>query len=134
MEDCLFCRIILKEIPSWGVYEDENVYAFLDIQPVHLGHTLVVPKRHVEDIFHTDPETWQHTLEAVRRIAPKVRAATQADGLNLLMNNGRSAGQLIDHVHIHLIPRYENDGLHGFPQQDSTPENRTEMAERIRNA
>lgn len=133
MNDCLFCKIVQGEIPSDRVYEDEHTYAFLDIKPVHPGHTLVIPKVHAEDIFEISPENWRHTLEAVRLIAPKVKNATGADGLNLVMNNKRSAGQLVDHVHIHLIPRFEGDGLHGFPQKESTPEERTEMAERIRN-
>lgn len=114
--DCIFCKIIAREIPSFGVRETEHTYAFLDINPVHPGHTLVVPKQHATDIFDIEPGSWSEVLEEVRALAPSVQKATGADGLNIIMNNRRSAGQLVDHVHIHIIPRFENDGLHGFPQ------------------
>lgn len=115
--DCIFCKIITGDIPSYAIRETEKTYAFLDINPVHPGHTLVIPKEHATDIFEITSENWSHVLEEVRSLAPKVQAATGAHGLNIVMNNKRSAGQLVDHVHIHIIPRFENDGLHGFPQR-----------------
>ncbi len=114
--DCIFCKIIAREIPSFGVRETEHTYAFLDINPVHPGHTLVVPKQHATDIFDIEPKSWSAVLEEVRALALSVQKATMADGLNIVMNNRRSAGQLVDHVHIHIIPRFNDDGLRGFPQ------------------
>jgi histidine triad (HIT) family protein len=114
--DCIFCKIIVGEIPSYSIRETEHTYAFLDINPVHPGHTLVVPKEHATDIFEIPRDSWEHVMNEVHSLAPAVRSAAGADGLNIVMNNRRSAGQLVDHVHIHIIPRFNDDGLHGFPQ------------------
>ena len=115
-EDCLFCKIISGEIPSQVVRETDHTLAFLDINPVHAGHTLVVPKWHATDLFEVSSESWAQVMEEVRQLAPAIKEATKADGLNIVMNNRRSAGQLVDHVHVHIVPRYTDDGLHGFPQ------------------
>jgi len=131
MEDCLFCKIVAGDIQSQKVYEDENIYAFLDIKPVHLGHTLVVSKKHSEDILSIDSQSWGQMNEVVHKLAPKVKEATQSDGINIIMNNKKSAGQLIDHAHIHIIPRFLNDGFKGLPQHEETKEALDEMAEKI---
>ena len=133
MKDCIFCKIILKEIPSHKIYEDENVYAFLDINPVHIGHTLVVPKVHAEDIFDISSESWAHVMNVVHTLSPIVHAATNADGVNIIMNNKRSAGQLIDHAHVHIVPRFADDGLKGLPQHNESSEALTTMQEKIKN-
>jgi len=133
MNDCLFCKIAAGEIPAQKVYEDTHVIAFLDIKPVHLGHTLVVPKEHAEDVFSVSPESWGYVQETVRMLSSHVLDASGADGINLIMNNRRSAGQLVDHVHIHIIPRFTDDGMKGLPQHEETPEVLAEMAEKIRN-
>lgn len=128
MEACLFCQIRDGSIPSEKVYEDKNTYAFLDIKPVHPGHTLVIPKTHAEDVFATSADDWRFVMETVHHLAPVVKEAAGANGVNIIMNNKRAAGQLVDHAHVHLVPRFLDDGLKGFPQQDSTPEERTAMA------
>lgn len=118
MSECLFCNIVSKNIPADIVYEDEHTLAFLDINPVNPGHTLVVPKTHAESLFEISAESWAAVAETARRIAPAVLRATGATGMNVHMNNKRIAGQLVDHVHLHLIPRHETDGLkhwHGSP-------------------
>lgn len=115
MNDCLFCKIIAKEIPSSGVYEDEHVVAFLDIHPVHPGHVLVVPKRHSESLHDAEPETLHRLIEVTQKIARAVLVATGAVGFNLEQNNGSVAGQVIPHLHLHVIPRFENDGLKHWP-------------------
>jgi histidine triad (HIT) family protein len=122
MNDCIFCKIVAGTIPSDKVYENEHVCAFLDINPVHLGHTLVVPKRHSEDVFSINAEDWGHVSEAVRMLAPKVKTAAGADGINLIMNNKKSAGQLVDHAHVHIIPRFMDDGLKGLVKPKRAPE------------
>ena len=116
MNDCLFCKIISGEIPSEKIRETKHTYAFLDINPVHPGHTLVVPKEHSLDIFEISPESWMRVMKEVHTLAPVIKEATGADGINIIMNNRRSAGQLVDHTHVHIIPRYADDGLKGLPQ------------------
>ncbi len=132
MEDCIFCNILTGSIPSHRVYEDEYTYAFLDIHPVHEGHTLVIPKVHAEDVFDASSEDWSRTMHTVHMLAPKIKEATSADGINIIVNNKRPAGQLVDHVHVHIVPRFANDGLVGFPQHDATPETLASVANDIR--
>ena len=115
MSDCIFCKIINQEIPSYKVYEDEDVYAFLDISQVTKGHTLVVPKKHVENIFEFDDALAASFFAKVPKIA---RAIEKHDptikGLNILNNNGSFAYQSVFHSHIHLFPRYEDKSIDGF--------------------
>jgi histidine triad (HIT) family protein len=112
MSDCIFCKIINGEIPSAKVYEDEHVYAFLDISQVTKGHTLVIPKKHSANIFETDTEVAKEFFARIPKIANGIKDAYQPKGLNMLQNNGEFAYQSVFHLHIHLIPRYdENDGF-----------------------
>ena len=116
MNDCLFCKIVAGEIPSYKVYEDDATFAFLDISPVHEGHTLIVPKKHATTIFDIDSASWAAVTETVRMLAGPIEQAMQASGVNIMMNNRDTAGQVIDHVHVHIIPRFKGDGLHLWPQ------------------
>ena len=116
MDDCLFCKIVRGEIPSSKLYETENVLAFLDIAPVHKGHALVVPKKHFMDILDIDEKDLAEVAKAVKKVALAVKKATNADGLTVTSNNKKSAGQVVMHYHIHIIPRFENDGLKLWPQ------------------
>lgn len=108
--DCLFCRIISGEVPSHKVYEDEYSYAFLDIYPTSRGHTVVLPKEHITSFLEMNEEKTAELFASVNRIAKKVIAVTDAPGVNIGINNGLVAGQTVPHVHVHIIPRYENDG------------------------
>ncbi|TGB05290.1 HIT family protein [Halobacillus salinus] len=111
-QDCIFCKIVNGDIPSAKVYEDDHVYAFLDISQVTKGHTLVIPKEHCQDIYHTDTEVAENLFSRIPKIANAIKSAYQPIGLNTLNNNGEPAGQSVFHLHIHLIPRYgENDGF-----------------------
>ncbi|MFD1017763.1 HIT family protein [Thalassobacillus hwangdonensis] len=111
-EDCIFCKIIEGEIPSAKVYEDEDVYAFLDISQVTKGHTLVIPKKHVKNIYETDAETAEKLFARVPRIAEGIKQAFNPNGMNVLNNNEEAAGQTVFHLHLHLIPRYgKEDGF-----------------------
>ena len=116
-DDCIFCKIIEGGLPSYKVYEDSNVLAFLDIFPIHPGHILVVPKKHSTDIFDTPDEDMQKVITVAKRLAPAVLKATKADGINVGMNNRLSAGQVVMHTHMHVIPRYKDDGLKTWPQK-----------------
>ncbi len=117
MGECLFCKIIAGELPSHRVFEDAETLAFLDIRPVNAGHTLVVPKRHSHNIFDIDPRDWIAVAETVRRVAIGIEKGTGADGVNIAMNNREHAGQVIFHPHVHIIPRFKNDGLKLMPQR-----------------
>ncbi|MDY0042021.1 MAG: HIT family protein [Desulforhabdus sp.] len=111
MADCIFCKIALGEIPCAKIYEDDLVLSFLDINPINPGHTLVLPKKHYTTLLEIDPDVLEACVLASQKIAKAIYTGVKADGLNFLQNNFRAAGQLIDHVHFHLIPRYENDGF-----------------------
>lgn len=110
MPDCLFCKIIAEDMPAQKVYEDDRVFAFLDIHPVNPGHTLVIPKAHAANLLETAEEDATAMLAAVRKVAPAVMRAAGADSWNLGANSGRAAGQLIFHAHLHVIPRFPADG------------------------
>ena len=111
MTDCIFCKIVKGEVPAYKIYEDDNIVSFLDIFPIHPGHVLVVPKKHTVDIFDTDEETMQKMITVAKKLAPAVRKGAKADAINIGMNNGPDAGQEVPHVHMHIIPRYKDDGL-----------------------
>ncbi|MFD2630305.1 HIT family protein [Oceanobacillus kapialis] len=110
-DDCIFCKIVNGDIPSAKVYEDEHVYAFLDISQVTKGHTLVIPKQHTKNIYETPPEIARELFERVPRIANAIKKTYNPIGMNLLNNNEKPADQSVFHLHIHIIPRYgEGDG------------------------
>ncbi len=108
--NCLFCKIINREIPNFTVYEDKNVLAFLDIHPCSKGHTVVIPKEHYSNLWEMNIETFELMVASLRKVAGRVQAKLQPDGMNIGINNGAAAGQAVEHVHWHIIPRYENDG------------------------
>ncbi len=109
--ECIFCKIIRGEIKSYKIYEDEHVVAFLDINPINPGHTLVVPKKHVENILDADPETISHVFIAVQKVAKLLMEKLGAKGVNIIHNAGREANQEIMHLHVHVIPRYSKDDI-----------------------
>ncbi len=111
MDDCVFCKMVAGEIPAVKLYEDEAILAFLDISPISDGHTLVIPKTHCSKVHQCDPEVLAKVASHLGRIAGAVAEAMDADGYNLLCNNGKAAGQAVDHVHFHIIPRKTGDGV-----------------------
>ena len=108
--DCIFCKIIDGEIPSYKIYEDENVLAFLDITQGTKGHTLVIPKKHVKNVYELDEDIATKVFKVVPKIANALKKAFNPIGLNIVNNNDQPL-QSVFHFHIHLIPRYENDGM-----------------------
>ena len=108
---CIFCSIVKGDIPSYKVYEDDKFLAFLDISQAEIGHTLVVPKKHFDNFLEMDDESAKELIVIVKDLANKIKKATGASGINILNNNGATAGQSVNHVHFHIIPRYENDDL-----------------------
>lgn len=110
-QDCIFCKIIAGQIPCNRIYEDDSVLAFLDIGPVSDGHVLLIPKEHFEAIDQCSEQAVTAMSSCVGKIAKAVVSAMDAEGYNVLCNNGRAAGQLVDHVHFHIIPRNAGDGV-----------------------
>ena len=110
-DDCIFCKMVTGQIPITKIYEDETILAFLDIGPVSDGHTLVVPKQHCAKLNDCPPQVLGQVGLRLGKIAKAVAAAMNADGYNVLCNNGRAAGQFVNHLHFHIIPRNADDGL-----------------------
>ncbi len=127
-QDCVFCSIIEGEIPGNVVYEDENVVAFLDANPVSKGHTLVVPKKHVEDIHGA--EGMDYLMDALVKVSDAVEETFDPEGINIAQNNGEAAGQEVFHLHFHVTPIYTGDELQ-IQYNRSELENGDEIAEKI---
>lgn len=132
MEETIFSKIIRREIPADIVYEDEHTLAFLDIKPVTPGHTLVIPKKQFRNIFDIDDETLFLVMQTVRKIAPAVRDAVGAQGMNVNSNHEAAGGQIVFHYHVHLVPRFSNDGLVMWPHKTYAPGEAEATAEKIR--
>lgn len=109
-DNCIFCKIANGEIPSRTVYEDEDFRAILDLGPATPGHTLILPKEHADGLADLPDNTAAKVLPVAKKIATRLKEKLSCDGLNLVQNNGATAGQTVMHFHLHLIPRYENDG------------------------
>jgi len=131
-KDCIFCKIVRGEIPANKVLEDNEFLAFLDIKPISKGHALLIPKVHCKNLLDFPRTEETDLMEFLKKIATAVVKATNADGFNLGMNNGRAAGQVIHHAHFHIIPRFENDGLHSWPNHDASKEELEEVQEKIK--
>lgn len=116
--DCVFCSILAGELPASLVYQDEIAYAFLDIQPINPGHTLVIPREHAGGLRNLPAETAGHLMRAAQKVAAGLyRSELSPSGVNLLLADGVSAGQDVFHAHLHVIPRHEGDGF-GFTYPD----------------
>ena len=111
MEDCIFCKIVKGEALSYKIYEDDLVFAFLDINPTSLGHTLIVPKKHNKDIFDIEEEYLKRIILVSKKIAQRMKEVIDCDGVNIFNNSGSSAGQIIFHCHFHVIPRKTGDNV-----------------------
>jgi histidine triad (HIT) family protein len=131
--DCIFCQIVAGRIPCTKIYEDEMVLAFLDIAPVSLGHVLVVPKEHCAKLHNCSAKSFAAATSVLPKIALAVSDAVGADGYNVLCNNGRAAGQLVEHLHFHIIPRMTGDGVFShWPAGKYPPGKADEIAQKIR--
>ena len=116
-DDCIFCKIVRNEIPSSNVYTNDKVIAFLDVNPVNKGHVLIVPKDHYETLLDIPDNIAKELLVIAKKIGKSARKALKADGFNIGMNNFPAAGQVVFHAHLHVIPRFENDGLQHWPSK-----------------
>jgi len=115
---CVFCKIIAGEIPSYKVYENERVLAFLDIKPIRPGHTLVIPKKHVANFEEIESDDLAAVIQAVKEIGKRVKEKLGYESYNVLENNDSAAGQVIPHIHFHIIPRVAGDGLNRWPETE----------------
>ncbi len=131
-QDSIFTKIVKGEIPCHRIFENDHILAFLDITPLSVGHTLVIPKRQAEKLEDLPPEDTAELARQLGAIARRVVSATGAEGYNILQNNGRAAGQEVPHVHFHIIPRRAGDGL-GYRWKAKPAEQDTlaELARRI---
>lgn len=132
MEQCIFCEIVKGTIPSHTVYETDTVKAFLDINPVNPGHTLVIPKTHYRDLSDASSEVVADLAKTVHKLAPLVVKTVGAEAFNLGVNSGRDAGQIIFHLHWHIMPRFLGDGHQLWKGKTEYAEKLPEVAERIR--
>lgn len=135
--DCLFCKIVAGEIPSIKVYEDSRVVAFMDINPINQGHLLVIPRNHAATIYDIEPEDLTAVYSAAQRLARALKKALDQPGLNLIQSNGRAASQVVDHFHLHLIPRWPDDAFAQVMNWNLTPGDMDQIkdtAEKIKTA
>ena len=122
MSDCIFCKIVKGEIPCSKVFENGDVLAFLDIAPLAEGHTLVIPKAHYDTMDQVPPEVSAKVAEVFPLVSKAICSATGKKAFNIFQNNGRPAGQLVDHVHYHIVPRCEGDSIIRLGKQLPYPE------------
>lgn len=108
--DCIFCKIVAKEVPNYTVYEDDDILAFLDIHPHAKGHTVVIPKRHAETVFDMTDDEMQAVSLGMKRVMERIKSVLNPNGFNTGWNDGNAAGQVVPHVHIHVFPRWQTDG------------------------
>lgn len=134
MRDCVFCKIVAGQVPSTRIYEDDAILAFLDIGPIIKGHTLVIPKAHHETLTDVPPALLARVIEGVQRVAAALRTGLRADGVNVHQSNGAVAGQVVPHVHFHVIPRFAGDGhrWNWAAKHYADSAEMTALAERIR--
>ena len=111
-DDCIFCKIANGEIPSNTIYEDDSFRAILDLGPATRGHALILPKDHYKDLTELPEETAAAVMKLAKQLTVRMIKNLKADGLNVVQNNGEAAGQTVMHYHLHLIPRYTDDGAH----------------------
>ena len=132
-DDCIFCKIAAGEIPSKTIYEDEKYRVILDLGPATRGHALILPKNHYANLFELPEEDAKEVICLAKKMATIMKDKLGCDGFNLVQNKGEAAGQTVFHFHMHLIPRYENDGQEigwkpGSPSQDELEEIKKQIA------
>ena len=135
MRNCIFCKIVAKEIPATIIYEDNDVLVFMDIGPIIKGHALVISKKHYDSIGETPDEILARLHGVAKQIAQAQMNGLGADGVNIMQNNGTAAGQEVPHIHVHVIPRFSNDAHHWNwnAKKYDTFDEMAELADKLRN-
>jgi histidine triad (HIT) family protein len=132
-ENCVFCKIVQRQVPSSVIFEDEAVLVFLDIRPLNLGHSLVIPKAHYVDLFDIPQTLLSQVHVASQKVAFAIKEATEADGISIIQQNGKAAGQDIFHLHVHVVPRFEGQKLPHFSELQIVDRSKLdEMATKIK--
>lgn len=129
--DCVFCKIIKDEKNKSVIYEDDKVLAFMDFKPINDGHTLVIPKKHYENIYEISEEELAYLFKIVKKAAHAIKKGVKAEGITLIQNNGKAAKQVVFHIHVHIIPQYEKTKL-THPRMKVESSKLDEIAQRIR--
>ena len=132
MNDCVICKLVSNELPSWVVYEDENVICFLPLEVEAFGHTIIAPKLHYADLFSVSAECLGVLFAIIQKVALHYQTALSSTGINLLHASGASAGQSVPHLHFHLIPRFDEDGLDAWPTFPKTQQDKDELLKKLR--
>lgn len=132
MNDCVFCKIIKGEIPSYKIYEDDYTLAFLDISKDIDGHTLVIPKKHCTNILDCDKETLEYVMQTVKKVAKHYVENCGYDGVNILNANNLASGQSVFHLHFHIIPRKEKDNEDAWPKFSGAKYDLKDMCEKLK--
>jgi histidine triad (HIT) family protein len=130
--DCIFCKIVAGDIPAYKVYEDDQVLAFLDIAPVNYGHTLVIPKEHFANLEEIPEDKLAAVIAGVKKVGQTLKQGLGVAGYNVQINNDPVAGQVVPHLHFHVIPRQAGDGLKLWPQGKYADGEAEEVIERIK--
>jgi len=125
-DDCIFCKIVAGDIPCIKLYEDDEALVFMDIMPLNKGHLLVIPKEHYDNILEMEPDLYGRLCSLVCRLSKAVESALGPDGMNVQQLNGAAANQVVPHLHIHLVPRWEGDGV-TISQWDPVPGDNDEI-------
>jgi histidine triad (HIT) family protein len=115
-ESCIFCKIVQKQAPASIIYENDTILVFLDIRPLNMGHTLIIPKDHYIDIFDIPENELSQIHKAAKPVSIAIKKATEADGISIIQQNGKAAGQDIFHIHVHVVPRFEGQKLPHFSE------------------
>lgn len=132
-DDCIFCKIAKGDIPSATIYESADLRVFLDVAPANKGHALIIPKEHYDNVFQLDAETAAKVFSMATVVAKAIKEETNCDGLNIVQNNGEVAGQTVNHFHLHLIPRFKEDGIKlTWAQKETVSEEQEELAKALR--
>ncbi len=132
-QECIFCKLVRNEIPSKKIYDDKDVMAFLDINPASIGHSMIIPKKHFANLHEIDDHTLGKVMGVAKIIAERAMKRLAAQGVNILQSNGRHAGQIIDHMHVHVIPRYDNDNIMlRFPRAQLSEEDMKKIQDKMK--
>ena len=132
MENCIFCKIVNGQIPSYKIYEDEHTYAFLDIACDTFGHTLVIPKQHCVNVLDCDADILAKVMQTVQKIANHYVTNCGFSGVNVLNASGKDAEQSVFHLHMHIIPRKAGDGVNSWPFHDKFDYNLPEICQALK--
>lgn len=131
-DDCIFCKLANGVFPTNKIYEDDDFTVILDASPANKGHALILPKQHFDNLFEIDDEVAGKVLPLAKKVAAALKEELGCDGINVVQNNGPSAGQTVFHFHVHVIPRYDSDEFDiGWPQGKPDDKEQAELAEKL---